>query len=359
MSQWFGRVQVTPDAYQEICRQVGEAPRIEFGPLPKRSPPLWRFRHPRSRAQLIGCCTGESAASMCETTFRTPHPAAPETWSPLLGTPAFSSLWVYWAARQRARDQGRPIIGEGAVVTDALAAVVERGLVLYDAWRSTPENYRSYSDSRPPETAVQSRRIKIEGEAQRLMSADAVLEYLGAGYSVQIGLPWRGGNRTDADGRFSWAGGAIGGHAVELLGYDLAEDRLWVGNSWDNARWGVQTDEPAVPRGYGYCRWSDFARDLTSRAFTSGAVEAVVITEVDLPDAPTPTPPPEPPGPPPSPPTPPVPIPVPPSPPAPPGPSPGPSERCRVTVDFGGRLYVGWASAVMMAPIEEDAENPL
>ncbi len=284
---------------------------------------------------------------MAETTLRTPSPLVEES-TPLVGTWAFSSLWVYHSARRYSAEQGRPVRGEGAIVTDALSAVVKYGLLPYDMWPSTDENYRAYSDAKIPGAAARATKIKIRGEARRLTDAEAILEHLAAGHSVQIGLPWRSGaNRTSDDGRFAWAGFPVGGHAVELLGYDLDSDTLAVGNSWGNARWGVQPASLSDPRDYGFCRWSDFARDLTREAFSTGLVEAVVITEVDVP-GPSPTPPGPAPGPP-------GPTPVPPTP-TPPGPVPGPSPapECKATLVIGSAVYAGTLRLVASAPSAEE-----
>lgn len=279
---------------------------------------------------------------MAETSCRTPDPL-PERVQPVAGSPAFSPLWVYWVARQYSRQQGRPVLGQGAIVSDALQAVISGGLVLYDVWPATTANYRAYSDDRPPQVALNAFKLRIAGEAKRLTSPDAVLDYLGAGYSVWVGVPWRGGNTTDRDGRFRWGSSSIGGHAVELLGYDLDLNVLYVGNSWDNAGWGFQPADPNAARGYGYCRWTDFARDLSTSALASGASEAVVITELDWSTPKPPDPPPAP-----KPPVPPVPTPVPP--PAPPTPGP----ECKATVTIDGRMFAGTLRVVDFAPAPGD-----
>ena len=70
-------------------------------------------------------------------------------------------------------------------------------------------------------------------------------------------------------------GFGVGGHAVELLDYDLDAVRVWIGNSWVNARWGLQ------PGGIGYTSWSDLARDLSDSALDSGRSEACVVTDLN------------------------------------------------------------------------------
>lgn len=253
-----------------IAGGVARAPRIAHG-FPRKSPKLWLYRNTRTRAQTIGDCVGESGAAMGETSLRTPNPmpASRDTISPLPPV-NLSALWVYYIARKFSREHGRPISGEGAIVSDALAAVVQEGHILYDAWPSTPENYSRYNDT-PPPGALTAKRIKVAGEAQLLDDADHILEYLGAGYSVWVGVGWKGGN-PNGSGIFSWGGWSQGGHAVELLGYDLDNDLVAVGNSWDP--WGV------MPGGYAYTKWSALKREFTAANLSNGTSEACVITEL-------------------------------------------------------------------------------
>lgn len=295
----FGRVKPSTDQLLAIQASVLEAPTLSpTAEPPRRSPPLWRYRLPRVRGQLIGCCVGESGASMLETTCRTPAGENIDLVNarPLDATPAFSALGVYWAARDYSRRQGRPIRGEGAIVTDALTAVCESGVALYQAWPSTDANYRNYSDNKPPASFRTAPRLRPAGECRRITNEKQVLQYLGAGFSLWFGGPWRGGSRTAKDGAFSWNNPAQGGHAVELLGYDLDTDRIVIGNSWDNAGWGVQPAvESGLPRGWGYCPWSQFRLDLMAEDFVSGSVEVCVICEVSwAPPVPVPVPTPEP-----------------------------------------------------------------
>lgn len=267
--------------WDQIAATVRPAPTLFRGPLPRQGPPLHKFRYPRYRGQLIGCCVGESGAAICETTVQTPDPLTPESL-PTGFEVTFSPLWVYYIARKWSADHGIPSIynGEGAIVSHALEAVKETGVVAYADWPATEETYRSYRD-RVPSGAGQAERHRPVGDVRRLTSADQILEYLAAGYSVWIGIPWRDGGAprgTSPFGlpRFNWAGRVVGGHAVELLGYDLDADLVVVGNSWMNAGWGDGRTGSAV------CAWSDLARDVfTSRRMSDGTSEAVVVTELD------------------------------------------------------------------------------
>src|SRR5690606_38162259 len=120
--------------------------------------------------------------------------------------------------------------------------------------------YAIERSGRLPAAVTDAPRYRPIGDIRRLESPDQILEYLAGGYSVWIGVPWRGGFETRAspDGRhrFAWRSGVAGGHAVELLAYDLDDDLVAVGNSWMGARWG---DERT---GVAWCPWSDLARDL-------------------------------------------------------------------------------------------------
>lgn len=263
--------EATVRAWDGIADAISPAPTLFRGPLPRRSPDLARFRNPRFRNQVRGTCVGQSGAAMAETTIRTPT-SFDERTAP---NPAIdlSPLWVYAIAREESRAQGIRLGGEGAIVSHALLAVQKRGFVPWDAWPCTEANERAYRDGRIPQSALDAPKFMPIQDVRRLTGPDQVLEYLAGGYSVWIGVPWRGGMQTRPDGSFSWGGRAAGGHAVELLGYDLDADRAWIGNSWSG--WGKQ------PSGVGVTQWSALARDLTEAALAQGNSEACVVAEVD------------------------------------------------------------------------------
>lgn len=259
------------NAWAVVLDRCRPAPGLMMGPLPRRSPDLARFRNPRRRNQVIGSCVGQSGAAMAETTIRTPSPFD-EASQP---NPAIdlSPLWVYAVARKYSRDHGVPISGEGAIVSHALLAVQELGFVKWEAWPGTSENEQSFRDGVIPQAARDAVKLMPIQDVRRLTDPDQILEYLAGGYSVWVGMPWRGGTSTRSDGYFEWRGRSVGGHAVELLGYDLDADRVVVGNSWGD--WGVN------PGCIGWTRWSAMSRDLTGTALDRGESEACVISEVD------------------------------------------------------------------------------
>lgn len=257
--------------WDDIAEVIAPAPSLFRGALPRKSLNLSPFRNTRYRNQLRGTCVGQSGAAMGETTIRTPVPL--DASSPPNPAIDLSPLWVYSVAREFSRSQGVRLGGDGAIVGHALLAVKERGFVGWDAWPCTRENELAYRDGVVPKSALDAPKLMPIQDVRRLTEADQILEYLAAGYSVWAGLPWRGGTATRADGYFEWRGRSVGGHAVELLGYDLDADAVWVGNSWDG--WGLR------PAGVGYTRWSAFAADLTSKALDNGTAEACVVAELD------------------------------------------------------------------------------
>lgn len=270
----------TVEQFDRIAEQVPPAPRLFRGPVPRRGVGLERFRHRRRRAQLIGCCVGEAMAASGETTVQTPDPLRPESEPTGLDV-TFSALWCYRIARQETAKYDRSILwGDGAIVSDALKAVQAHGLARYDTWPSTEANYRNYRDDRPPPGVAEAPKYKPIGEVRRLVDPDQVLEYLAAGYSVVVGTNWPEAalrTRPAADGRhwFDWSGRSVGGHAYELLGYDLDADWVCAGNSWDNASWGSQ------PGGYAYTKLSVYLRELSAAMLANGRSEAIVYTEVE------------------------------------------------------------------------------
>ena len=322
----FGRIEPPAEYWPAIAAKIACAPEpADEGPTPVVSLPLWRWRHPRYHAQLAGrgCCVGESIADMLELNARRPNDApAPPPLVITPGVPAISPLWIYWIARQYSAKQGRPLWGQdGAIVSDALLAVMESGVIPWDAWPGTEANYRNYTDKAPPRSALDAPRIKVSGECLRITSVAQLAQYVcGKGLAVVAGTAWRGG-MTAPRGQFNWGASSVGGHAYTISGLDIPADKLTADNSWDNAGWGVQPAEGAVdqqgnilPRGYASTSWRVWAAwEMAAAALSSGATEIIVIEGVQLGD-PTPLPDPTPP---PSPPTPPTP-PTPPGPPTPP-----------------------------------------
>ncbi len=304
----LGRITPPASQWPAIAAQIACAPEAtDEGPTPTKSLPLFRWRHPRHHAQLAGrgCCVGESIADMLELNARFPdgNADAPPPLRIVPGMPSLSPLWIYFIARQYSARQGRPLWGqEGAIVSDALMAVMEQGVIPWDAWPGTRANYATYTDKAPPSSVAVATRIQVKGECLRLTSAAQIVRYLcEKRLAVVAGTAWRGAMSTSRDGRFAWGRGSVGGHAYCLSAVDVENDVLTIDNSWDNAGWGVQPVEGAkdaegnmLPRGFGYTSWGSWSASEASAAdLSSGETEVIVIEGLSL-DLPGPTPVPDP-----------------------------------------------------------------
>ena len=150
--------------------------------------------------------------------------------------------------------------------------------------------------------------------------------------------PWRS-LTTGRDGSFSWDRANQGGHAYTISGIDVSSDRLIINNSWDNARWGVQSAAGSgEARGWGYTSFRAWSQaEFSTADLSSGATECVVIEGLKL-EPPLPPPDPQPkPDPTPPQPTPPAPT---PTPPAPPNPQPTPAGTFSGILSFtDGRVF--------------------
>jgi hypothetical protein len=273
--------QATIGAWPSIKAGIPALPRLAFGEPAPRSPELWRYRNPRKREQLIGCCVGEATASMLETTIRTPN-STTDT-KPRLPI-NLSALWCYGAARNYSRSKGIEFgRGEGAIVSHAVLALQSRGALEWANWPSSEANYKAAAgagiEREFARKSGQFNTLRPVQKAAILTSWDSILSTLAAGYSVAIGVPWpKSALTTQSTGRFDWRPslGVVGGHAVELLGYDLGQARVWIGNSWPN--WGSH-QMPNV----GFTPLRNFAETFSPQAMRSGEAEAVVVAEVDGP----------------------------------------------------------------------------
>jgi hypothetical protein len=280
----LGRATVeTMQAWPGIVATMPVAPTIARGPLPRKSPPIWKFVNPRKHHQVIGMCVGRSAARMAETLLRIP-PGATDATAP---KPAvdISSLYAYWIAREESRRRGIRLSGEGAIVSHSIAADASRGFARLDLWPDDEAAERHYDDVIPPDT-----EDITFGESHRLLTYAIIdtfekqLEYLAQGYPIQTGLPiTKGWLQTDYAGRFYDRGEEIGGHATCTVGYDMDEGWVAILNSW--SRWGRRSTDPAFRHtdGYtniGYMMLEQYRAKFNERDVQSGRVEAVVANHI-------------------------------------------------------------------------------
>src|SRR5690606_12634313 len=110
-------------------------------------------------------CVGESGAASGETTVQTPDPLRPDSKPTGLAV-AFSSLWIYYLARQETAKYDRSILrGEGAIVSDALKAVQAEGLIALDAWPDDDAAYYAIERSgRLPAAVTDAPRYRPIGD---------------------------------------------------------------------------------------------------------------------------------------------------------------------------------------------------
>jgi hypothetical protein len=210
---------------------------------------------------------------MCETSTRTPKSITPDT-APLQGLD-LAPLWTYQVARAKSRELGCRLGREGAIVSHALLAIQEKGLIAWDAWVDDQNNEQHYRDDFTPEGAKTAPKYRPVADSRRLTDPDQILEYLGQGYTVAVGTPWKGGVQVSADGSFHWGGWSVGGHCYELVDYDLDADKVWIRNSWDNIPFGVSPD------GTAWTSLASFMKQFSASTMNNGDCEAVVVADLD------------------------------------------------------------------------------
>ena len=268
-------------AVASVGHVLKAAPVVSRGTLPQQSPNLFAYTNKRYRGQEIGCCVGEAMAALAETSAKTPDPF--QDGAPALPDVAFSQLFCYWLARQKSAELGVNLGGEGAIVSHALKGLMEGlrsgvkgGYRAYDLWPATDQTYASYRDRSPIKAAVDGTSIPLVGPALMLTYPEQILEYLSIGQPVGVGTPWTGGMQSAPDGRISWGGATVGGHAYQIVAYDMPANRIYGTNSWDNARYGVQ------PGGLFYTNLTSWMSMFTTRTMASGECEAMVIEDVGV-----------------------------------------------------------------------------
>lgn len=275
--------QVTMEHWPTIMASMPVAPSFARGPLPRKSPPIWRFVNPRAHHQIIGMCVGRSACRMKELLLRIP-PDATESSEPLPPVD-LSSLWDYWIARNFSRQRGIRLGADGAIVSHSVQASAALGACSLLLWPDDAVMESRYSDGRAPDQADIDFGVAHPIKQYAILDTfQKQLEYLSMGYAVQTGMGitegWMG---TDPEGRFANAGRTVGGHATCTVGYDL--DAGWVAilNSWP--QWGRRSTDPAFAEtdGYtniGYMPIEQYERQFTDSMIARGESEAVVVSSV-------------------------------------------------------------------------------
>lgn len=283
---------MTKSGWQDILKSMPIAPSVMRGELPRKSPPIWRFINPRVHHQVIGMCVGRGTARMIECLLRIP--ASADANSTPLPTVDISSLFNYWIARRYSIEHGINFGGEGnddqsagAIVSHAILALADRGVIPREQWPDDEAHEEAYRDSRPPAPEDFAAGLKHQILTKAILDTKAkILQYLSMGYPVAQGIPINEGwLQTDNEGHFRDAGQEIGGHCTCLCGYDLDEGWVAVLNSWP--RWGRRSTDPMFggeSEGYtniGYLPMENFDRHFSESAMGTGQAEAVVANTVE------------------------------------------------------------------------------
>lgn len=267
-----------------IAPEMPVAPAVMRGPLPRKSPPIWRFVNPRKHAQTIGDCVGRSGARMPELLLRVPETAGPA--SEPLPAVDLSSLYTYWIARAESRSRGVRLGPDGAIVSHSIMACSRLGYVGLDRWPDDETHERMYSDARPPSASMQDFGKHHPVKTYAILdSLQKHYEYMSQGYPIQTGMEvTEGWRQTDEEGRFRNRGSVLGGHATCTVGYDMDAGWVAVLNSW--SEWGRRSTDPmfAATGGYtniGYMPIEDYESHFTDEKIRTGRSEGVVATRLD------------------------------------------------------------------------------
>lgn len=266
--------------WEAIAASMPVAPTLFMGERPRKTNNA-KFLLPRYSGQLIGCCVGEAAAHAIEHLTRLPADKNPN--SPPREGMAMSPLAMYLQARAYSRARGMRLGGEGAIVSHCAEAIsdADGGLVRWDYYPATTENYKRYSDSvKLSADAQKDKTTYIVQQKALLTSWDAILDALATGRCVDVGTRIPSGMmNTAADGGFRWNGGYVGGHSYLFVDYDFdfKGGVIWIDNSWDNAGWGDKSK--TFPRPLGYVRIEEIRQEFDSRLLQNGTSEAVVFDD--------------------------------------------------------------------------------
>jgi hypothetical protein len=275
-----------------------EAPRVFEGASDSMavSPPLWNYCPGGYQNQWIGMCVGCGSSNGTATVLRIPpnavfDPADPTKNTPRLPNVRLSALYNYFNARNV---HGNAPSGDGAVVGYAMDAMQKFGVILEAMWQDTQADQEAYSDANPPSPADYAfGAAHVVLQCARITSKQMMYDYLASGFPVVGGFIITQGWLTTAhDGAISLGGPQVGGHCVEICGYDRNKNETHGRGSWQH--YGEQTSDPEFnsddPAYFGnaggynnhfYAPMDQFeALYLNDAQFQSGETDMFVVTGV-------------------------------------------------------------------------------
>jgi C1A family cysteine protease len=160
-----------------------------------------------------------------------------------------SAMWLYYNERVA---QGTVKQDSGATLTEGFTILHSKGIATDSTWAYDITKFAV----KPPAAADVSAAANKVANPVQLANIDDVKAQIAAGYDVSFGFTVYASFRNiKADGIMPLPAAneaAIGGHAVNVVGYDDAKQVLIVRNSW-GAAWG--------DKGYFYMPYAAFSKD--------------------------------------------------------------------------------------------------
>ncbi len=153
------------------------------------------------------------------------------------GPPA-SRLFIYWCCRVL---EGTTASDAGAEIRDGVKSVVQKGFCPEPEW---PYDIARFATQPPAQCFTDARKDRVTRYLRVSQSQAGLMGCLAAGWPVVFGFTVYESFETDVVAQTGVvpmpAPGeqVLGGHAVLLVGYDLAAQRFLVRNSW-GTNWGM------------------------------------------------------------------------------------------------------------------------
>lgn len=202
-------------------------------------PPAVDLRHncsPVENQGQLGSCTGNAIAGALEYLDRK------------LGNPIdISRLFIYYQERAM---EGTIHQDAGAMIRDGIKACAKLGAPIEKLW---PYRVEKFANKPAHEAYLDAARRKIV-TYRRVVGRDDVLHCLADGFPVVFGFSVYEQFESDEVARTGIANmpgpdeRMLGGHAVLAVGYNIAQQRLLVRNSW-GVDWGM-AGHFTLPFGY-------------------------------------------------------------------------------------------------------------